>query len=56
MFKRKLYCSNCSREVRPGEEITVKMKVPAHSGMVEIKAYLKNEGEILCQDCAKEND
>lgn len=54
MFKRKLYCSNCSREVRAGEEITVKMKVPEYVGMVEIKAYLKKEGEIICKDCSEQ--
>ncbi|WP_210467870.1 Fe3+ hydroxamate ABC transporter substrate-binding protein [Sporosarcina sp. 6E9] len=53
MFKRKLYCSNCSREVQPGEEIYAKMKVPQYAGMVEIKAYLKNESKILCTDCSK---
>ena len=56
MFKRKLYCSNCNREVHAGEEIIVKMKVPAYAGMVEIKAYLKKESEILCADCSKEKD
>lgn len=51
MFKRKLYCSNCNREVQDGEEIYAKMKAPKHSIMVEIKAYLKKESEIICADC-----
>ena len=56
MLKRKLYCSNCNREVQDGEEIHAKMKVPKHSIMVEIKAYLKKKSEILCADCFdKEN-
>jgi hypothetical protein len=53
LLKRKLYCSDCNREVRAGEEIYAKMKVPKSAGMVEIKAYLKNESEILCMDCIK---
>jgi hypothetical protein len=36
LFKRKLYCSNCNREVQAGEEIYAKMKVPKSAGMVEI--------------------
>lgn len=56
MFKRKLYCSNCNREVRSGEEIYAKMKVPEYAGMVEIKAYLKNESKIICVDCSKRKD
>lgn len=55
MFKRKLYCSECNREVQPGEEIYAKMKVPQYAGMVEIKAYLKKESEILCKDCIENN-
>ncbi|MCZ2257756.1 Fe3+ hydroxamate ABC transporter substrate-binding protein [Sporosarcina sp. G11-34] len=50
MLKRKLYCSNCNREVQDGEEIYAKMKAPKHS-VVEIKAYLKKESEIFCADC-----
>ncbi|WP_144034783.1 Fe3+ hydroxamate ABC transporter substrate-binding protein [Sporosarcina sp. P18a] len=55
MFKRTLYCSTCNREVKPGEEIYVKMKVPQYVGIVEIKAYLKNESRIYCTDCSKRN-
>ena len=50
MLKRKLYCSNCIQEVEDGEEIYAKMKAPK-SSMVEIKAYLNKESEILCADC-----
>ncbi|NEU31321.1 Fe3+ hydroxamate ABC transporter substrate-binding protein [bacterium LRH843] len=51
MLKRKLYCSNCNREIQDGEEICAKMKAPKHSIMVEIKTYLKKESEIFCTDC-----
>lgn len=56
MFKRRLYCSDCNREVQPGEEIYARMKVPQIAGMVEIKAYLKNESEIFCADCSKQKE
>ncbi|WP_438313156.1 Fe3+ hydroxamate ABC transporter substrate-binding protein [Sporosarcina sp. FA9] len=51
MFKRKLYCTNCNREIEDDEEIYAKMKVPKHSIMVEIKAYLKKKSEIFCTAC-----
>lgn len=51
MFKRRLYCANCNREIQDGEEIYAKMKAPAHTVMVEIKAYLKKESEIFCRGC-----
>lgn len=56
MFKRKLYCSNCNREIQDGEEIYAKMKAPKHIIMVEIKAYLKKESEIFCIDCFKQTN
>lgn len=53
MIKRTLYCSVCEREVEDGEEIYAKMKVPAKTAMVEIKAYLKKNSDIICNDCYK---
>lgn len=51
MIKRTLYCSVCGREVKSNEEIYAKMKVPEKVVMVEIKAYLKKESEIVCKVC-----
>lgn len=51
LFKRKLYCTNCSKEFEDDEGIYAKMKAPKHSIMVEIKAYLKKKSEIYCTDC-----
>ncbi|WP_020008115.1 hypothetical protein [Salinicoccus albus] len=51
MFKRKLYCSNCNREIQGGEEINAKMKAPEKIIMVEIKAYLKKNSKIICKNC-----
>ncbi|WP_102336568.1 Fe3+ hydroxamate ABC transporter substrate-binding protein [Salimicrobium jeotgali] len=51
MFKRKLFCSECSREIQGGEEIDVKMKAPKKAIVVEIKAYLKKNSEIICKNC-----
>lgn len=51
MIKRNLYCSVCGREVEGDEEIYAKMKAPEKMAMVEIKAYLKKNSEIICQDC-----
>ncbi|MFD0942781.1 Fe3+ hydroxamate ABC transporter substrate-binding protein [Savagea faecisuis] len=51
MIKRNLYCSVCGREVEGDEEIYAKMKAPEKTAMVEIKAYLKKNSEIICKDC-----
>ncbi|UOQ83607.1 Fe3+ hydroxamate ABC transporter substrate-binding protein [Gracilibacillus salinarum] len=51
MLERKLYCSDCNKEIEAGEDIYAKMKAPKHKIMVEIKAYLKKESDILCQEC-----
>ena len=52
MFKRTLHCSICEREIEDYEEIYTKMQAP-RAGMVEIKAYLKNNSEITCKECYK---
>lgn len=55
MFKRKLYCSNCNREIQGGEEINAKMKAPEKIIMVEIKAYLKKNSKIICKNCTDDS-
>lgn len=51
MIKRTLNCSVCGKEFDNGEEIHAKMKAPEKMAMVEIKAYLKKNSEIVCKDC-----
>ena len=51
MFKRKLYCANCNKEIIGGESIFAKMPAPKNIVMVEIKAYLKKNSTIFCQAC-----
>lgn len=51
MFKITAKCSICSKEIEAYEEIYVKMRYPKSKGMTEIKAYLQNEGKIICGKC-----
>ncbi len=51
MFKRKLCCANCNKEIVGGEPIFAEMLAPKSIVMVEIKAYLKKNSTIFCQAC-----
>lgn len=51
MFTSKAHCYLCKREIQPYEEIYVNMRYPKSKGFTEIKAFLKNEGKIICKDC-----
>lgn len=52
MLKRAI-CSRCEKEIDVHEEIYAKMHYPKHKVMVEIKAYLQKECELVCKDCFK---
>ncbi|MET3576322.1 hypothetical protein ACFFIY_00720 [Bhargavaea ullalensis] len=52
VFRRSVHCTNCSREIRDGEEITAMMTPPDVNTMVEIRAYLNKKSRVLCNDCA----
>jgi hypothetical protein len=32
------------------------MRYPERKGMTEIKAYLQNEGKLICEDCFSKRD
>ncbi|AYA76127.1 Fe3+ hydroxamate ABC transporter substrate-binding protein [Bacillus sp. Y1] len=51
MFKVKPQCSNCSKEIKGNEVVYVKMRYPERKGMTEITAFLRNEGQLICEDC-----
>jgi len=38
------------------EVVYVKMRYPERKGMTEIKAYLQNEGKLICEDCFNKRD
>nr|WP_306074816.1 Fe3+ hydroxamate ABC transporter substrate-binding protein [Neobacillus sp. 179.-C4.2 HS] len=44
-------CMVCEKEIKEDEIVFVKMKYPKRKGFTEIKAYLRNEGKFVCQDC-----
>jgi hypothetical protein len=53
MFKIEPKCSICTKEIKGIELVYFKMRYPLQKGFTEIKAYLLNEAEIICEDCYK---
>lgn len=51
MFKVKPQCSNCGKLIEKNKVVFVKMRYPERKGMTEIKAFIQNEGIIICEDC-----
>ena len=51
MFNENPNCSVCSKEIEGDEIVFIKMRYPKRKGFTEIKAYLKNEGRFICEDC-----
>ncbi|KKI92938.1 Fe3+ hydroxamate ABC transporter substrate-binding protein [Bacillus sp. SA1-12] len=43
--------SACGKTIEGDDLVYVKMRYPKRKGMTEIKAYLKNEGNFICEDC-----
>lgn len=54
MLKITPTCSECNKEIKGNDVIFVKMHYPIRKGFTEIKAYLQNEGTIICEDCFHE--
>ena len=44
-------CMVCEKEIKEDEIVFVKIKYPKLKGFTEIKAYLRNEGKFVCEDC-----
>ncbi|SNT54624.1 hypothetical protein SAMN05444672_14620 [Bacillus sp. OK838] len=51
MFKVIPKCSECDKEIIGNDVVFIKMRYPERKGMTEIKAYLQNEGKLICEDC-----
>jgi hypothetical protein len=41
----------CQKEIKGDDVIFVKMRYPKRKGLTEIKAYLRNEGTFICENC-----
>ncbi|APH05669.1 Fe3+ hydroxamate ABC transporter substrate-binding protein [Bacillus weihaiensis] len=52
MFNEKPKCSNCNKEIKNEEEVYIKLKWPKRRGFTEIKAFLRNEGSFICEECS----
>ncbi|CAH0303031.1 hypothetical protein SRABI96_04674 [Peribacillus sp. Bi96] len=44
-------CTICDKEIKGDDVIFVKMRYPKRKGFTEIKAYIRNEGKFICEDC-----
>ncbi|MFD1019597.1 Fe3+ hydroxamate ABC transporter substrate-binding protein [Thalassobacillus hwangdonensis] len=55
MFGEEPKCMKCGNEIEGGEMVYIKMRYPKRKGMTEVKAYLKNEGRFICEDCFQQN-
>ena len=55
MFGEKPECIKCGNEIKDGEVVLIKMRYPKRKGITEIKAYLRNEGIFICEDCQHKN-
>lgn len=44
-------CIVCDKEIQEDNVVFVKMRYPKRKGLTEIKAYLRNEGEFICEEC-----
>ncbi|WP_017187292.1 hypothetical protein [Alkalibacillus haloalkaliphilus] len=51
MFRDQPKCTSCHKEIERNDIVYVKMRYPDRRGMTEIKAYLNNEGEFICEEC-----
>jgi len=47
-------CMVCEKEIKGNDPVFVKMRYPERKGFTEIKAYLRNEGEFICEACFSE--
>lgn len=55
MLLDKPKCTYCEKEIKEEEDVYVKMRYPKRKGFTEIKAYLKNWGKFICEDCFSSN-
>jgi phage FluMu protein Com len=55
LFGEEPKCTKCGKEIKAEEMVYIKMRYPKRKGMTEIKAYLKNEGRFICEDCYQQN-
>lgn len=53
MVKIEPKCSICTKEIKGNDLVYFKMRYPLRKGFTEIKAYLRNEAEIICEVCSK---
>ncbi|MGI8314203.1 Fe3+ hydroxamate ABC transporter substrate-binding protein [Halobacillus mangrovi] len=53
MINRAPECASCGKEISGNDVVYVKLRYPKMKGFAEVKSYLRNEGEMLCETCQK---
>lgn len=51
MFNQQPTCMQCKKEIKAEEVVYMKMRYPKSRGFTEIKAYLNNEAQFICEAC-----
>ncbi|KHE72762.1 hypothetical protein [Halobacillus sp. BBL2006] len=51
MVNRAPECASCGKEINGNDVVYVKLRYPIMKGFAEVKSYLRNEGEIMCEAC-----
>lgn len=53
LLNRAPECASCGKEISGNDVVYVKLRYPKMKGFAEVKSYLRNEGEMLCETCQK---
>nr|WP_111646155.1 Fe3+ hydroxamate ABC transporter substrate-binding protein [Anoxybacillus vitaminiphilus] len=51
MFNIRPMCSICGKNIEGNALVYIQMRYPERRGITEIKAYIQNEGKIICENC-----
>lgn len=51
VFKDIPKCKKCGKDIEGNEEVVVTMRYQDRRGMTEIRAFIQNEGQIICMKC-----
>jgi len=44
-------CSVSNKQIQGNDVVFVQMRFPKRKGITEIKAYIRNEGKLICEGC-----
>lgn len=50
---KEVKCCKCCKQIKGGEKVFLVLRYPSYDGMVRIKKFIENEGQVFCEDCSK---